>query len=545
MTNIAKEMIAQQERLAAKRKTYDNHCTEVARYVLPRMDSFTEGGHIPGDKRTQYIHDSVAPAALERFAAAVESVITPRSSRWHGLSHPDEEVQDDQEAQEWFDEVTALLFRLRYSSRANFASQRHEGYMSLGAFGGSVLIVEERPGAGFLYKSSHLSEHFYMENIHGNIDANWRKYKLTARQAREKFPESQLPPAMERALENEPEKDFDFLHCVIPNAERKPHMLGAQGMAFSSFHVSFEGSVLLGTGGFRTFPFIIDRYVTTPGEIYGRSVAMTALPEIKMVNEMRKTDLRARHKAVDPPILAANEATLRKFAAKPNAMNYGALDANGNPLVKAFHNDSRIDVSNDAIEQSHKIINDIFLVTLFQILVESPQMTATEVLERAQEKGALLSPTMGRQQEGLGRQIDREIDIVAAHGYFDDDGPLPIPQSIKRARERYPDDYVVQYTSPLSRMQNSSEALGAERIVQSITPLLGIDPTLWDNIDGDEYIDILKESYGTPARLMRSKEEKAALREGRERQQQATTAIAAGTEVAGAMKDIASAQAMQ
>ena len=38
------------------------------------------------------------------------------------------------------------------------------------------------------------------------------------------------------------------------------------------------------------------------------------------------------------------------------------------------------------------VINDAFLVTLFQILTETPEMTATEVIERTREKGALLSP---------------------------------------------------------------------------------------------------------------------------------------------------------
>lgn len=38
------------------------------------------------------------------------------------------------------------------------------------------------------------------------------------------------------------------------------------------------------------------------------------------------------------------------------------------------------------------------LVTLFQILTETPQMTAAEVVERTNEKGILLAPTVGRQQ---------------------------------------------------------------------------------------------------------------------------------------------------
>ena len=54
------------------------------------------------------------------------------------------------------------------------------------------------------------------------------------------------------------------------------------------------------------------------------------------------------------------------------------------------------------------IIHDAFLVTLFQILIDTPQMTATEVLQRAQEKGMLLAPTAGRMQAEFLGQLTSE-----------------------------------------------------------------------------------------------------------------------------------------
>jgi hypothetical protein len=44
-------------------------------------------------------------------------------------------------------------------------------------------------------------------------------------------------------------------------------------------------------------------------------------------------------------------------------------------------------------------------------------MTATEVLERTREKGALLAPTTGRQQsKALGPMIEGELEILARAG---------------------------------------------------------------------------------------------------------------------------------
>ena len=47
------------------------------------------------------------------------------------------------------------------------------------------------------------------------------------------------------------------------------------------------------------------------------------------------------------------------------------------------------------MDEERSLINDAFLVSLFQILTETPNMSATEVIERTNEKGILLAPTVG------------------------------------------------------------------------------------------------------------------------------------------------------
>ena len=146
---------------------------------------------------------------------------------------------------------------------------------------------------------------------------------------------------------------------------------------------------------------------------------MIVLPDIKMLNEMSKTVIRAAHKTVDPPLLLHDDGVLGlSRGGRPNldpgALNVGGIDDQGRPKVLPLQTGARPDLGLELMEQRRKVINDAFLVTLFQILVEGPAMTATEVLERAKEKGALLAPTMGRQQsEALGPMIERELDILA------------------------------------------------------------------------------------------------------------------------------------
>jgi hypothetical protein len=535
MSNLAKELLDKQSVLEADRSTFEHHWSQIAPLVLPRQDDFFNERRTEGERRTKEKADDTATLALDRFAAAMESVLTPRSQKWHRLTVADDRLMENKEVTTWLDNLNDLLFKTRYSTKANYASQQHETYMSLGAFGTGVLIVEDILGQGIRYKSSHISEHFFMENINGLVDTNFRKYRLTARQALEKFGDN-APPAVHKCMAKEPNKKLEFLHVVMPDVD------GESGMNFVSYHVGVDDNQLITNGGFKTFPYIISRYTTSPNETYGRSPAMTALSEIKMINSMRRTDLRARHLAVDPPILAADPQTVRKFSMKPGAINYGTLDVNGNPLVRPYTSGVNIAGSNDGMDQSRQFINDTFLVTLFQILVESPAMTATEVLQRAQEKGALLAPTMGRQQsESQGPMIEREIGILEDYGIFEDDGMLPMPDALKEIGG----DFEIEYTSPLSKLQRAEEALATERTVQSMIPLAQIDPSIMDKVDFSEYANIMREANGAPAKLFKSDEELQAIQQAKAQQQQQQQIIEAAPGVAGAVKDIAQAQAIE
>ena len=528
---LAKELIDKQSKLEADRSTFEQHWSEVSELVLVRYDTFFEKNPTPGERRDRKKFDDTATLALDHGAAAIEGVVSPRGQMWHGIGLP-EQIEKDQEAQEWAEKVTRFLFKKRYSARSNFASQLHECYLSLLAFGPCVMTVEDMLDGNVRYKASPIKEHFFTENYFGRVDTNYRKYCLTARQAVEKFGDN-TPQKILDVLDKNPAQKFDFLHVVMPDEDNETEN------PFISYHVCCTSNEIISIGSFRSFPYIVSRWTTSPNEVYGRSPSMNVLSEIKMLNSMRKTDIKARHMAVDPPLLAADQHTIRKFSMRPGHMNYGTLDANGNPLVRPYQSGVSINASNDGTDQSREFINRAFFLNLFQILVDSPAMTATEVLQRAQEKGQLLTPTAGRQMsELLEPMIMREISIYETYGVFEDGGFLAMPDSVKSAGGQYD----VKYTNPLSRMQLSEQALGVERTIQSMLPLAQLDPSILDRVDWNEYSDIMREANGAPAKLFKTDEEVLAEQKARQQAQQMQQMVEAAPQVAGAIKDVAQAQ---
>ncbi|MBP8294776.1 MAG: head-tail connector protein [Burkholderiales bacterium] len=531
----ADEILRVQGDLEAQRSTWESHWSEVAERVLPRMDQF-KGPRTPGEKHQERIFDSTAPLALERFAAAMESYLVPRTQQWHRLRPVDDDLGDDHEVRVYLDQVTDILFGSRYSPRANFASQTYETFLSLGAFGTGALFIDDAVGYGLRYKSVPLSGLYIAENAVGEIDYVHRKYKLSARAAMQQFGEDSLPEKIRDAASKTPFREFEFIHCVKPNAERDERRADYRGMAWASQHVSLEGRALVRVAGYRAKPYAVSRYVTSPCEVYGRGPAMTVLPDIKMVNEMSKTILRAGQKAVDPPLLLADDGLLAGFSLRPGALNYNTMSPSGQPLVQSLESKAQMGIGAELLEDRRRAINDAFLITLFQILIETPRMTATEAMLRAQEKGALLAPTMGRQQsEMLGPLIEREIDILAAAGM--------LPEMPDALAERG-GNFAIVYESPLTRVQRAEEGVGIMRTFESITPLAQIDPSIMDIFILDETVRELADINGLEAKLMRSRSEMEALKAKRAQQEQAAALLQAAPVLGKTAKDLAQAEAI-
>lgn len=526
--------------LKGDRGTWENHWEEIAERVLPRQVGFT-GERTQGEKKTHKIFDSRPMIALERFANVMDSMLTPRQTQWHDLIVSDENLMKNYEVKTWLYTLNKALFRERYNPKSNFASQNSERWMSLGAFGTGCLFTDYHEGI-LRYRNVHLSDLFFAENHQGMIDTVYRRVPFTARQAMQKFGEDVLPEKIRKCAED-PKKmnqSFEFIHAVMPREDFDPDRLDAKGKPWASMYVAIEEKTLVSEGGFDSFPYSPSRYLQAPGEVYGRGPAMTALPDIKMLNEMAKTDIRAAHQAVSPPILLSDEGILGGGASKvdmrPNSLIYGGVDKNGRATVQPFNNGARLDINEAKMEQRRQSVDDAFLVTLFQILVETPRMTATEALIRAQEKGMLLTPTMGRQQsEAIGPLIEREIDLLITHRRVP-----PIPEALIEAGG----EYEINYTSPMSRMQRAEELVGVQRTMELLTPFANIDPTVLDIIDPDRLARLTAEVSGVPQPVIRSEDELRQLRESRSQQAQQQQALEAAQPMAGAIKDVAQAQAI-
>lgn len=530
---IVEDTLREFSEMNTYRSNFAMQWEEVAALILPEYrNTFMFGSYnFPGMKKTQEQVDATGMMALHRFGAICDSLLTPRNMQWHQLSANNELLMKDRSVRLWFEDTTNRLFKYRYSPNANFSGQNQAIWQSLGAFGNGSMFVEPlyslRGERGLRYKALPLGEMFYRENHQGQIDGFIRWFRLTAQQAYKQWPDT-FPETLRPALEAFSQTPFDFYHRVCPRDDYDPGRYDARGKLWGSYYVCASSKTVLSEGGYNTFPAPTTRYSQAPGEVYGRGPAMMVLPALKTINAEKRVFLKSGHRAADPVLLTLDDG-ITDFNLRPGALNKGGMSADGHMLVGVLPT-GNIQITKEMMDEEKGLINDAFLVSLFQILEETPQMSATEVIERVNEKGILIAPTMGRQQsEYLGPLIDREIDVLSQLRLL-----APMPPLLKEAKG----EYAVVYTSPLAKSFQSQETAGFMRMVQSLENIVQLtqDPSISDTLDFDVAIPAMADNQSVPTEWITSPAKLQAKRQARAKAQQAQQQIQAAPAAAAIMK---------
>lgn len=532
---LAKALNDRKKRLQADRVNFNTTWERIARVVLPTSIGFTTT-YAPGTNLNTEIFDSTAQLALPRFAAAIDTLITPQTSKWHNLVPRNRTLLRQPNIQRFCAGLNDLLFSVRYAPKANFASRAYETYMGLGAFGnGALYIHDARPGIRYI--SIHLSEIWFDEDHNGVIDTAFWVHEYTARQAIQRFGDK-LPEKMRKDAETAPDKKIKFCKAVYPRSERNPRAKDARNMPFAS--VTFmdgDECVVVEESGYRTFPFAVARYVTAPREIYARGPAQDALSDILTLQEMAKTSLRYGQLVTDPPWMATDADSLDPFAVRPGAINYGYLSPDGQDRIKPLRPQGETGFTLELMNQRRQSVNGAFLINLFQVLIDQQgdRKTATEVMQLVQEKGALLGPVGGRlRTEFLGNIIERELDILFHAGAVDfEDIP---PELIEDG------GLDTEYDSPLTRAIKAEEGVGILRTLESAVQLAQFDQKIARRVNSGRVLERLSDINGAPPDILFTAEEVAEQDQADQAQMQAVQIAEALPGIAKATRDFAEAR---
>ena len=528
-------LLSKWESLVSDRSMFNTQWHEVAKIIDPsaKQHFFSHSQPTVGTKNTEEQVDATSLLALQRFAAVIESLSTPQGNTWHRLVPIDKRLKKDRRTRQYLDDVVELLFAYRYRPSAGFVGQSQQVYHSIGGYGNGTLFVDkDDKQPGLRYKAIHLSDSYYVENHQGVVDGMYRVLRIPPMTALEMF--GGACPQDVKTLATQPNGNSwsnrkEFLHVVSRRNEYDPRRADAGGMEYQSCYLYPQSKQVIREGGYRSFPYVVSRYTQTSGEPYGRGPAQWVLPSIKLLNEEKRTFITQGHRAIEPVLLAFDDGVMSSVTLRPGSVNWGGISADGKRMIDVLPS-GNLALNEKMMEMERQLINDAFLITLFQILTENPQMTATEVMERIREKGMLIAPTAGRMQaEFLGPLIHRELDVLQQQGLI----PEPPPQLIEAGGR-----YLIEYDSPMSRMQRAERAAGFFRSMNRAAEYAKMtgDPSPLDWFNFDSAMPELMDIDGSPTAWTATQEDVDAKRQQRAQQAQQQQMIDAAPAMASLVK---------
>lgn len=485
------------QKLKAQRGTWESHWMELSKYSLPTKDNIY-GGEVKGEKKGQTLFDAVGVRCTEQLASALHGMLTNPSTQWFNFSSGNFQIDNKPAVAEWLQSSAKKCLFIMNNS--NFQSEIHEAYLDLCGFGTSHIRIEEDPREVVRFTSRPIYEVALGENYNGIIDTVYYRYEITCEQLCEKFGDK-LPQELLDTRNKEPLKEFHIIHAIEPS-DRLPANLAHKMLPFTSIYILEEGCILLNQGGFEENPCIISRFSKLSGEMYGRSPAMKALPDIKTCNQMMKTWLEGAQLTVNPALQAPDEGVLMPIRLTPGAINYYRADSKDR--IEPINIGARPDIGTQVIEMLHNNIKSAFYIDQLH-LVESDRMTATEVMQRRDEQLRSMSPILGRlQYELLAPIIMRVFGIMARRKLIP-----PAPNELSNA------SLEVKFVSQIARAQESVDGDNFMRAFQNIMAIAQVDPTIIDIIDPDKTGRFLFKTYGASLDNLRKESDVTKLRDQR------------------------------
>lgn len=523
------------DHLKGNRGTWESHWQEVAEYIFPRRADFNVM-RTGGDKRMTKVYDSTGIQALELLAAGLHGMASNPASRWFSLKTDDDELNENDAVREWLSNVEDRIFAKMHSPGSAITTHLHELYLDYAGFGTAVMFIGVGKRENLLFQTRFLGECVIDENAEGVVDTVIRAFTMTVRQVIQKWGDKASSDVRKKHADGKFDDPVELLHAVYPREERDALKETPDNMPHASIYLERKEKHELQIGGFEEFPYAVPRWYKVAGEKYGRSPAMTALPDVKMLQEMMKTTIKAAQKIVDPPLLVPDDGMLGPVRTVPGGLNFYRGDREIVPLQTG----GDIPLSLEMMQDLRNRIMSTFFVDQLQ-MTGNADMTATEVIQRTEERMRLLGPILGRMQaELLGPVISRVFGILARAGELPEQ-----PEELDGIEWR------VEYVSPIALAQKGQKV---ERVVQALAIAGQVaaaadsgSPT-FARFNGDGFLQWLFNQTGADPELILDDDEYAA----KQQQTQVANAVAPAAMAAEAFqkagagaKSFAEAQAVQ
>lgn len=528
--------------MKSERATFDPVYRDLSGWVKPSRARFLSSDVNRGDRRWSKIIDATGTFAARTLASGMMAGVTSPARPWFRLTIKDYELAEWGAVRIWLDEVRDMILAMFGGS--NLYKTLPTLYSDMGIFATGAMAVFENPDTRMRCFDYPIGSFLIANDASGQVRTFAREYRMTVRQVVEQFGTNDRRGRPDWSKFSNTVKTLydrgdyqawvDVTHIITPNEYADERRIESKYKPFAScyFETANADDRYLEEKGFDEFPIFAPRWEVAGEDVYGtESPGMIALGDIKSLQLMEKKGLKAIDKQVDPPMVAQPGMRAAKLTMLPGEVSY-VQDPDGKGLRKLH--DVNLNLADLGVKQQEARyrIQRAFHEDLFLMLdqLDRKQITATEVLERKQEKLLVLGPVLEQLNSDLLKPlIDRAFAILHRAGVLP-----PAPQELEGQ------ELDVEYVSIMAQAQKETGLGALDRLTGFVTNFVTQtkDTAILDKVNMDQVVDEYAEMTGVPARVIVSDDEVARVRSARAQQQQAAQAAATAKDAASAAQTL-------
>ena len=512
------------EQLKDLRSPYDADYQELSQFLLFRRGVFAGDTQGSRARRRSKSLDSRPVKALKNLAALMQGGLTSPARPWFGLATRDKDLNEWGPVKRWLDYVKDVMY-MAYS-RSNFYDSIHTLYEELIGFGSGAMF--EQPDATQLLRfyPATVGSYWLASSDRNAVDTVYRIFTQSLRQVATRFGAERLSPQHQDILQKRPYTNIDLVHVVGPRDAWDSRSKNVTNLPF--YDLYFEKDCdhnLLQESGHNEQPWLVTRWDVSGTDTYGYGPGHDVLADVKQLTAVRRDLTAAISKELNPPMQTPTGMNQR-LNMLPGASN--PRPRAGDKIEPLFQIQPRIRESVELQQDIRQAILEGFFNDLLIFILNKPNVTATEIAERQEEKLLLLGPVIERQQSELLDPItDRTFGILNRLGLIP-----PAPQELQGMELK------VEYISLLAQAQKLVGTQAVDQVVQSALGAAQFDPSVLDKINLDEFIDIKADLLGTRGKLVRTDEEVQIIRQNRAKERAAANAMVAAQQGAQTAKTL-------
>lgn len=503
------DLIAATDALFDERRPWEAQWGQVRTYALPDGPDFNRQD-IAGQTNRDQIVSGAGEAMLEDAADGLLGLSCQAGTRWLGLAVPglDEAMHAERL---WLEMAGGTMLDVFDAPVTRFVPASKAFALEWIGLGTACLFANGRPGRLPIFEHRPLAQIAISEGESGFVDETVWEFEWTAKKAAERWGRTgALPDAIAKAAADPKRRQekFKFRHYVYERREYDETKYDARSRRFHECWLAVDGKALLEENGFFTNPYIVARLGKSGSHAYGRGRGVKALPDIKMLQRVRRATIQGAEKIINPPTQSPDDGVMGAPDLRPGMDNpvrpeYLMRGAGIQPIVTG----ARPDIGQDLEESIKHDIGAPLLSKVLHIPAE-PRMLVDQELRLREEAMQQAGPIVGEfQTEALGPLVDRVFDIMARAGMFGP--PQSWPETV-RAAEIKP-----SFEAPAARARNIGVVRAITQRNQIMAPVWQADPALLDLHDFEREERTIGQILGIPADLYRSPEQYKAMQKER------------------------------